>query len=340
MNSKKSASKSKDRGKGAGLGRDMRLKLYAEMVRIRKFEEGINMVYKQALMPGLAHLYIGMEAVAVGVCNTLKTDDQILSTHRGHGHLVAKGADLKRMMAEVLGKRDGYCKGKGGSMHIAAHEMGILGANGIVGAGVPIACGAGLTSKLLKLDKVVVCFFGDSASNIGAFHEGINMASVYNVPVVYVCENNLYGISVAQSRHQKIKNIADRAAAYAIPGEVMDGNDVEDVYTKTRKYVQAARAGKGPALLEAKTYRTVGHHVGDPGTKYRSQEEIDSWKARDPIAILEKKLLDSRQATKKEIEKINDDIQKLVDEAIEFAKNSPYPDPLEATEDILINPNG
>lgn len=340
MNRKKTASKPKEKGKGGGLGKELRLKLYAGMVKIRKFEEGINMVYKQALMPGLAHLYIGMEAVAVGVCTTLGGEDQILSTHRGHGHLVAKGADLKRMMAEVLGKKDGYCKGKGGSMHIAAHALGILGANGIVGAGIPIACGAGLSSKLLKLDKVVVCFFGDSASNIGAFHEGLNMASIYNVPVVYVCENNFYGISVAQSRHQKIKNIADRAAAYAIPGEVMDGNDVEDVYIKTKKYVDAARAGKGPALLEAKTYRTVGHHVGDPGTKYRSQEEIDSWKARDPIALLGKRILEDNQATKNDLAKIEEEIQKLVDEAVEFAKKSPFPDPLEATEDILINVNG
>ena len=335
----KTVAGSKSRRKAVSIAPDKKLKLalYRGMLRIRRFEEGINMVYKQALMPGLAHLYIGMEAVATGVCAALKAQDQILSTHRGHGHLVAKGADLNRMMAEVLGKRDGYCKGKGGSMHIAAHERGILGANGIVGAGVPIAVGAGLTAKLTKNGKVVVCFFGDSASNIGAFHEGMNLASLWEVPVLYVCENNHYGISVSQARHQKIKNIADRAAAYKMPGEVVDGNDVEAVYKAAKKYVDAARNGKGPALLEMKTYRTVGHHVGDPGTKYRSKEEIDSWKARDPIALFYKRLLAGKVFTQKQSRKIEDEIQKEVDIAIEFAKNAPFPDPSEAEEDILLN---
>lgn len=320
------------------LDKNIRVSMYRGMIRIRKFEEGINRVYKEGLMPGLAHLYIGMEAVAIGVCHALQPNDLMLSTHRGHGHLVAKGGDLKRMMAEVLGKRAGYCKGKGGSMHISDPSLGILGANGIVGAGIPIAVGAGLTAKLKKTGQVIICFFGDSASNQGTFNEGLNLASLWEVPVVYICENNLYGISVSQSRHQKIKNIADRAASYSMPGEVVDGNDVETVYRVTKKYVDAAREGKGPALIECKTYRWGGHHVGDPGTKYRPAEEIQYWVSRDPIKILYDRLLKDKDLNTSTNQKIEEEIQNEVEEAVAFAKAAPYPDPEEAKEDILLNP--
>jgi pyruvate dehydrogenase E1 component alpha subunit len=242
------------------------------------------------------------------------------------------------MMAEVLGKHDGYCKGKGGSMHIAAPDLGILGANGVVGAGIPISVGAGLTVKLTNSDRIVLCYFGDSASNIGAFHEALNLASLWEVPVVYICENNIYGISVAQWRHQKIKDIADRASAYTMPGEVVDGNDVEAVYHVTKKYVDAARAGKGPSLIECKTYRYGGHHVGEPGTRYRSAEEIEYWKSRDPITLMSERLRKEKVLTPAQSKRIENEVENDVDEAIEFSKNSPFPDPLEATKDILLDP--
>ena len=225
-------------------------KILTQMLIIRYFEEAIYYVYTQGWMPGLAHLYIGQEAIAVGVCENLEDKDYILSTHRGHGHLIAKGADLNKMMAEVMGKVTGYCKGKGGSMHIAAPELGIMGANGIVAGGIPIATGLGLCSKLKKDGRVTVCFFGEGASNQGAFHEGINMASLWHLPIVYICENNIYGISVSQARSQNIKDVAIRATAYGIPGEVVDGNDVLAVYEIAKEAITRARQGKGPMLIK------------------------------------------------------------------------------------------
>ncbi len=320
-----------------GLDKVRSVRMFTQMLRIRHFEEAIHYVYAQGWMPGLAHLYIGQEAIAVGVGENLKDKDYILSTHRGHGHLIAKGGDLKLMMAEVMGKATGYCKGKGGSMHIAAPELGILGANGIVAGSIPIATGAGLCSKLKNDGRVTVCFFGEGASNQGAFHEGINMASLWRLPIVYICENNLYGISVSQSRSQNIKDVAIRAAAYGMPGEVVDGNDVLAVYDLAREAITRARQGKGPLLIECKTYRWGGHHVGDPGTAYRPEEEVKRWKARCPLKRFRSLLVKEKVLEQSELEKIETNVKEEVEKAVEFAKNSPYPSPEEALEDILIN---
>ncbi|MDR1572013.1 MAG: thiamine pyrophosphate-dependent dehydrogenase E1 component subunit alpha, partial [Clostridiales Family XIII bacterium] len=240
------------------------------MYRTRRFEEEVFEFYKKGLMPGLAHLYLGEEAVAAGVCAALEADDFIGSSHRGHGHLVARGADVNRMMAEILGKKDGYSKGKGGSMHIMALDKGILGANGIVGGEIPIATGAAYTAKYKGTKQVAVSFFGDAASNEGTFHESVNMAAAWDLPVIYVIENNLYGISVDIRDVTNTENLADRAIGYGIPGVVVDGMDVLAVYEAAADAVKRARAGRGPTIIECKTYRWQGHHVGDPG-EYRSR---------------------------------------------------------------------
>ena len=228
---------------------DQMVELFEKMVTIRLFEEKIVDLYARGLVPGLAHLYVGEEAVATGVCANLRKEDYITSTHRGHGHVIAKGAELKFMMAELFGKKTGYCKGKGGSMHIADVDLGILGANGIAGGGIPIAVGAALSAKLRKTDQVTACFFGDGSSNNGTFHEGLNFASVHRLPVVFICENNLYGISTSQVRHQAIQDISIRAIAYNIPGITVDGNDVLAVYEASGTAIQRARAGEGPTLV-------------------------------------------------------------------------------------------
>lgn len=315
---------------------ELQKEMLRKMLQIRHFEERVVEVYKKGLMPGLAHLYIGEEAVAVGACIGLSKEDYITSTHRGHGHLIAKGGELKLMMAEIMGKRTGYCKGKAGSMHIADMDLGILGANGIVGGGFTIAVGAGLSSKLFKQGRVSVCFFGDGASNEGAFHEALNLASVWKLPVIFVCENNLYGISVSQARHQAITDIADRAIGYGMPGEVVDGMDVLKVFEAMQQAVARARNGEGPTLLECKTYRFLGHNVGDPGDGliYRSREEMEEWKTRCPIKQLKEHLLDNGFMTETEINDLEEEVIKEVSEAVEFAINSPYPEPEELTEDL------
>jgi len=239
------------------------------------------------------------------------------------------------MMAEVMGKKAGYCKGKGGSMHICAPELGILGANGIVGGGIPIATGVGLSSKYKNDGRVTLCFFGDGASNQGSFHEGINLASTWSLPIVYICENNLYAISVHQRKAQNISNIATRATSYGIPGEVVDGNDVIAVYEATLTAVNRARTGKGPTLIEAKTYRWGGHHVGDPGTAYRLEEEVVEWKKRCPIKRFETKLMQEKILNKEEIAEIKQEIRRKVDEAVQFARNASYPEKEEALEDVF-----
>ena len=313
--------------------------LYKNMVTIRLFEEKIRDLYARGLVPGLAHLYIGEEAVATGVCANLRREDYITSTHRGHGHVIAKGAELKYMMAELFGKKTGYCKGKGGSMHIADVDIGILGANGIAGGGIPLAVGAALSSKLRKTDQVTVCFFGDGASNNGTFHEGLNFASVHRLPVVFVCENNLYGISVSQKQHQAIQDISIRAIAYNIPGVTVDGNDVLGVYEASGKAIQWARAGEGPTLVECKTYRWRGHHEGDPnqGRRYRTMDEVQEWVQKCPIKRFEEKLVGEKVLSKIKIKKIWGDIGKKIDEAVEFATQSPFPDPKDIYEDVYVS---
>ena len=287
------------------------------MYRTRRFEEEVFEFYKRGLMPGLAHLYLGEEAVA-GVCGALEERDFIGSTHRGHGHLVSRGADLNKMMAEILGKATGYSKGKGGSMHIMAMDKGILGANGIVGGEIPIATGSAYASKYMGTDEVTVCFFGDSASNEGTFHESINMAAAWDLPIVYVVENNLYGISVDIRRVTKEYHIAKRAAGYGIEGITIDGNDVFKVYEEAQKAVEKARKGGGPTIIECMTYRWQGHHVGDPGL-YRPEEEVEEWKAKEPLKILE----DKKLLTDEEIAEIKEMVEKEIQEACKFAEESP-----------------
>ncbi len=303
---------------------------YTSMYRIRRFEEEVFEFYKRGLMPGLAHLYLGEEAIAAGACEAVGPDDYIGSTHRGHGHLVARGADTKRMMAEILGKATGYSKGKGGSMHIIAMDKGILGANGIVGGEIPIATGAAYAIKYRKTDQVVLCFLGDSASNQGTFHESVNMAAAWDLPIVYIIENNLFGISVDNRRVTKEHDLAKRAVGYGIEGVTIDGNDVFKVYETVKAAVERAKAGKGPTIVECKTYRWQGHHVGDPAT-YRDPEELASWKAREPIGELEKKNL----LTEEEIAEIKEKIEAEIKEACKFAEDSPYADVSEAYTDVF-----
>jgi len=316
------------------LDKPMLLEIYRKMVAVRVFEETAAELFLKGQLPGFLHSYIGEEAVASGVCAHLTPQDMITSTHRGHGHAVAKGARLDMMMAELFAKKTGYCHGKGGSMHIADLDLGILGANGIVGAGVPIATGAGLALKLKGSDRVTVAFFGDGGSNTGAFHEGVNMAAVWNLPVVFVCENNQYAESTPRGIHQRIKDIAQRAMAYDIPGVVADGMDVFDVYQKTGEAIDRARGGGGPSLVETKTYRFMGHYVGDPQT-YRSKDEVEQWKKRDPIAMFRKRVVEEGKITAAELDAIDAAIAKEMEQAVEFARQSPEPDIESALQDIF-----
>jgi len=316
--------------------KEILLTMYEKMVRIRKFEEKASELFAKGILPGFIHTYVGEEATGVGVCAALRDDDLVTSTHRGHGHVISKGGDPRYMMAELYGKETGYCKGKGGSMHIADPDKGMLGANGIVGGGLPIATGAGLSIKLRNSNQVVVCFFGDGASNQGTFHESINMASLWKLPVVYVCENNQYGEFTPQKRHQAITDISQRATAYGIPGITVDGMDVVAVYEATQEAVKRAREGNGPTLIEAKCYRFHGHFEGDPQL-YRDQAEVQKWMERDPIPSFEKQLLESNVVNEEYLRKIQEEVQHEIDEAVKFAEGSPYPADKEALEDIYTD---
>ncbi|MBA4507126.1 pyruvate dehydrogenase (acetyl-transferring) E1 component subunit alpha [Clostridium sporogenes] len=310
--------------------------MYKTMLKIRKFEQVAMNTFAEGKIPGFVHLYIGEEAVATGVCANLKDSDYITSTHRGHGHILAKGGDLKFMMAELFGKATGYCKGKGGSMHIADATKGILGANGIVGAGHNIAVGAGLSAQYRETDQVCVCFFGDASTNQGTFHESLNMASVWKLPVVFVCENNLYGISMSQDRHQAIKDVADRGVAYNVPGIVVDGNDVFAVYEAAEEAIKRAREGKGPTLIECKTYRHRGHFEGDPCV-YKPTEEQEEWLAKDPIPRFEKYLVENEILTEEKLKEVQSKVESEIDEAVDFANNSPYPELESVLEDVYTD---
>lgn len=303
------------------------------MWQIRHFESAVIDLFAAGEVPGSVHLYLGQEAVAVGACTPLNDDDFITSTHRGHGHIIAKGGELKYMMAELYGKVTGYNKGKGGSMHIAWPELGILGANGIVSAGIPIATGAALSAKTRHTDQVTVCFFGDGASNEGGFHEALNIGSAFDLPVVYICENNLYGVGTRQEQVRKVKDIADRASSYGIPGLAIDGNDVIAVYEAVRESIARARRGDGPTLIECKTYRWRTHFEGEPDT-YRPPEEVEAWKKREPIAPFRRQLIDQGVITAQEADAIEQDVKDEVEAAIEFARQSPLPDLAIAMEDI------
>ncbi len=301
------------------------LKMYQVMVTIRHFEDRLYQLFLQGLVPGTLHQYQGQEAVAVGVCSALKHDDIIFSTHRPVGHGIAKGMTLRSIAAELMGKADGCAGGKGGQMHLTDISVGMMPSNAIVGANIPIATGAALGFKLRGEERVSVSFFGDGAANIGAFHEGINLAAVKNAPVVFICENNMYAASTHISLTMKIENIADRAASYGIPGKVVDGMDVIAVREITQQAVDRARLGNGPTLIEAKTYRFMGHSRGDPG-KYRAKDELDTWQSRDPIPGYRSYLIEEGIVTQT-LELIEKSVDEEIEDAVKYALAAPDPDP-------------
>lgn len=317
--------------------RERLLDALRRMYLIRQFEEGAEESYMRGLIHGTMHLSVGQEASAVGACLPLTREDQITSTHRGHGHCIAKGAEVRRMFAEFFGKTTGYCAGRGGSMHIADVSTGNLGANGIVGGGLPIAVGAALTAKRLHNGKVVVCFFGDGANNEGAFHEALNIASVWKLPVVFVCENNNYGMSTSTADSTAVAHIAERAAAYSMPGVTVDGNMLSDVVEATHAAVERARRGEGPSLVECETYRYRGHSKSDRN-RYRTREEIEDWMTnRDPICRYEAQLQEFGIATRPEMEAIRDTVRQEIAEGIEFAKASPDPERSGLTDNVYTS---
>ena len=318
-----------------GSERERLLWLYQAMLRIRAFDERIVLLFSAGKIAGALHSYVGEEAVAAGVGVNLRPSDYIVSTHRGHGHLLAKGGDMNRMMAELFGKVDGYCRGKGGSMHITDVSLGILGANGIVGAGVPIATGAGTGIRLQGTDQVVVCFFGDGAANIGTFHEGINLAATWNLPVVFVCENNQYAQFTPQRLHSRVADVYRKAEAYGIPGLLVDGNDAAEVAAVSAAAIDQARRGQGPILIEAKTFRWYGHAINNPASAIgRDESEIVAWKAKDPIPRLAGKLLANAFASKAELHAIHVAVAAELDQSIRFAEASPSPAPEDALRDV------
>lgn len=315
------------------LGKNKLVEMYRKMVRIRTFEERAKKEFAAGKIPGFVHLYSGEEASAVGTCSNLDDNDFITSTHRGHGHLIAKGGKTDKMMAELFGKKTGYNKGKGGSMHIADVEIGILGANGIVGAGVTITAGAALASVVKGTKQIAVCFLGDGASNRGTFHEGINMAACFKLPAIFLIENNQFAESTCISRTCKVNNIADRAAAYGIPGVTVDGNDVLAVYEAVSEAAARARKGDGPTIVETMTYRHHGHFEGDP-CNYQPDAEMAKWKAKDPIVLFRKKLIEMGTASEDELKKVEQEIADEIEAAVKFAEESPTPAPEETLEDV------
>jgi len=311
--------------------------MYRTMITIRGFEEKMAELFFSGQMPGFVHSSVGQEAVPTGVCAALERTDYITSTHRGHGHLIAKGGEIAPMMAEVFGKRSGYCKGKGGSMHIVSYELGILGANGIVGAGIPIATGAALASRIKGEQRVAVSFFGDGASNEGTFHESLNLAAVWKLPAIFVCENNGYGEFTPASESTSIADIAVRAQSYGIPGVTVDGNDVVAVYAAARELVERARRGEGPALLEAKTYRWEGHVVGEQGfmPAYRDAEELERARANCPIARFSRAVLETGFVEEPELERIRNEVRDSIEAAVRHAQEAMPPPVEEALTDVF-----
>ena len=316
------------------------LDIYTRVLRIRRFEEAVGRLFRQGQLPGFVHLYIGEEAVAAGVCAALTDADTIVSTHRGHGHVIAKGGDLKRMMAELFGKATGYCKGKGGSMHIADFEIGMLGAIGIVGGGLPIAVGAGLSAWYSDSDRVSVCFFGDGAANEGSFHESLNLASTLGLPVVFVCENNQYGEFTPAHKAMNIADIAERAAGYGMPGLIADGTDAFEMYRAATSAVARARAGGGPSLIEAKTHRRGAHAEGEEaflgGQSYRSAEETAAAQAKDPLLLLHSYVSEQELLPAAQLETLDADITGAVAEAVAAARSSPAPAIESLFEDLWV----
>jgi pyruvate dehydrogenase E1 component alpha subunit len=305
---------------------ELLLRLYRQMLLVREFELRAIAERRAGLIPGFIHSCVGQEATAAGACAALGSDDVITSTHRGHGHLVAKGGEPKYMMAELAARTTGYCGGKGGSLHMTDFDLGILGANGIVGGGIPIAVGAGLAFQQRKEPRVALSFFGDGATNEGSFHEALNLAALWKLPVIFFCENNLYGEGTPQSKQAPVADLAVRASSYAMPGVTVDGNDVLAVYEATKLAVERARAGGGPTLIEGKTYRQRGHYEGDPMV-YRTKAEMDEWKGRDPVVAFRARLLDEAGLPESDILAVERDVQALLDEAVTYAAASPKPAP-------------
>jgi len=306
------------------ISQQLLLDYYKKMLELRLFELKVQELYRNGRLPGFVHLYVGEEAVAVGVCANLEAPDLVFSTHRGHGHALAKGVPSGIVLAELWGKSTGSSGGRGGSMHMYAPEYGFMGTNGIVGAPIPLATGAALSAKVRKNGQVVVCFFGDGAVNSGSFHEAVNLGSVWDLPVVYVCENNLYATEMAFLRATKNTSVASRASAYGMLGVAVDGQDVVAVHDAAQAAIKRARQGGGPTLIECKTYRYVGHHEGDPGTDYRTREEVQQWKQKDPVKLARKRLLEAGVEESK-LQAADQEIEQLIDQAVEFAENSPEP---------------
>lgn len=309
---------------------EKQVELFKQMWTIRYFEEKVDQFFAKGMIHGTTHLAVGQEASAVGVCSLLDLEDKITSTHRGHGHTIAKGATPDKMMAELFGRTTGYCKGKGGSMHIADVDIGNLGANGIVGGGIPLAVGSALTAHMKKQGYVTVCFFGDGATNEGSFHEAVNLASVWKLPVIFVCENNQYGMSGSVKEMVNVEHIATRAKSYGIPGVVADGNDVTEMLNVTQEAIERARNGEGPTLIEAKTYRWKGHSKSD-AKKYRTREEENEWRAKDPIKRYKELLIEKGVVTEEKAEEVRKEALQEIEDAVKFAEDGPFP-----TEDDLL----
>jgi pyruvate dehydrogenase E1 component alpha subunit len=315
--------------------KDDLLRMYFLMLKIRRVEERLMDIFAQGKIPGFIHVSIGQEAVPVGVCSVLRPDDYISNTHRGHGQALAKGADLKKFMAELYGRRDGYCRGKAGSMHVACKELGIIGSNGVVGGGIPIALGTAFASQYQGNDRVTVCFFGDGATNEGAFHESINLAAVWNLPMVFCCENNRWAEFTPQKVHTKLEDLSRRAEAYGIPGVTVDGDDVLKVRKAAEKAVAKARKGEGPTLLECKTHRWFGHFAGD-SQKYRDPKEIEEVRKFDPILRFQNLLLEMKHLTLELVKKMEDQLRVEIEEAVAFAESSPVPGKEDILQDVYV----
>jgi pyruvate dehydrogenase E1 component alpha subunit len=321
------------------LSNEQLVEMYRRMVRIRYFEEQVVELVARGEMPGAAHTSIGEEGTVVGACMALRIDDYMVGTHRSHGHPIGKGADLKRLVAELLGKRTGVNRGKGGSMHLADFSVGSVGETSIVGSGLPVAAGAALGAQVLGQDRVALCFFGDGASNEGAFHEALNLAAVWDLPAVFVCENNGYAVSMPATRSVSVNDIADRARAYDIPGVSVDGQDPIAVYEAVHEAVERARSGNGPSLVEAKTYRYREHAEGfGGGAPYRTQDELESWRKRDPVPTLRARLVDLGVLSAAEVDALEASVRQEVADALQFARDSPYPTPDEAFEGMFTTP--
>jgi len=317
----------------APIGKELKLRMYRNLLACRMFEDRVYYLFLEGRLPGTVHQSQGQEASAVGVCAVLEKDDMITSTHRPHSHAVARGVSLKSLMAELFAKNTGCCHGKGGSMHVGDPDAGMLPAIAIVGGGIPLATGYALAFQYLKTRNIVACFFGDGAANIGTFHESINMAAIWNLPVVFVCENNKYGASTSVHKVMKVEHVSDRAAAYGIPGEIADGNDVEAVFRAMSRAAARARDGLGPTLLELETYRIAGHSRSDPG-HYRPAAEVENWKRRDPVALYEKSLRGEHFLTDDAIQQAKSAVEKEIEEAVRYAEESPSPAPEDCLTDV------